>query len=106
MPAILYKETIMAMMGQEVMGGHTPPPVELPPARARRSAHVLDLRAIGAQEGASAPAVSVEAPSAAPKTKKHRRISKRQLLTHALKATIIVAGAIGFLSLDITLAER
>lgn len=102
-------------MGQEITFGEMQP-ARLPKARTRRSAHVLDLRS---------PARSVSPGSTEasplqqelPPDQQQRRLPilsklklrlppRRQLLGQVLRAGVVLAAAIGFLSLNVSLAER
>ena len=103
--------------------------IQLPAIRPRRSPHVIDLRDATPKRPARRRPPAQVAPStppvkravAAPKqpakptarvrpkptaAQPRRHLNSKQLAVHALKAAIVIAGAVGFLSLGISLPER
>jgi len=108
----------MKRIGQEITFGEVQAAV-LPRERTRRSAHVLDLRPAAGSPNVTVPAEEKGTSQSARRgeltAKKKRsgllstlqRLSPRRLpLSQIFKAAIVLAGAIFFLSLDISLAER
>ena len=110
----------MTKMGQEIKAGIQARPVKLPPPRPQRSTHVLDLRQQTSRNAApgfheqlssvpsAAPATEVPRVNApvTPKQQPHRKLSLKQLAVRALKVLIVLAGAVGFFALNVSLPER